>query len=169
MGAKKLTVCPVEKDHSLYDLMHGLVSKHHPHIKDARIVLVWRYGWREDVDGGLKLGTATKASDLNAQLGDYDFAISLNHDVLNSADWQEAQTVALLDHELCHCTYAVDEDGVKRTDETGRTVWRLRKHDIEEFREVIERNGLYKADLVKFAESIADAKPLPLFEDAEAA
>lgn len=40
------------------------------------------------------------------------------------------------------------------TDEYGRSVWRTRKHDIEEFHAVIERHGCYKKDLEKFAEAL---------------
>lgn len=52
----------------------------------------------------------------------YDFIITFD-----VAEWKaltEAQRRALVDHELCHC--AVGDNG-----------WRVRAHDIEEFRAVL--------------------------------
>ena len=163
---KKVNVVPIDETESpgLYKIMRSLIDKHHGHLVGARIVLVWNYGWSEDADGRLVLGKAKKASDLDAALGEYDFAISLNHEAVNAKEWSEAQTKALIDHELCHCDVTKDDAGEVKQDETGRTVYRIRKHDIEEFGEVVARHGLYKSDLVKFAETIREAKKLPLLK-----
>lgn len=37
--------------------------------------------------------------------------------------------------------------------ERGRLLWRLRRHDVEEFRDVVTRHGFYKADLALFAKA----------------
>ncbi len=55
-----------------------------------------------------------------------------------------------------------DKDGA-RYDERGRRVFRTRKHDIEEFRCIVERHGCYKTDLVAFAQAIVDKRKAPLF------
>lgn len=57
---------------------------------------------------------------------------SLNHD----------EKLALLDHELCHLEFVIDEDGAVRRDDQKRPKLRLRLHDIQigAFREVAERH-----------------------------
>jgi hypothetical protein len=136
-----------------YAIMQALIPAHHPHLADAHIALAWRYGWTEDADGRLRLGQAKKASDLDFSLHAYDFVIILNSDAWNAAGFTEAQMRALLDHELCHCQVSLDENGDERRDVTGRPVWRMRKHDIEEFQEIVERHGLWEKDLALFAKA----------------
>lgn len=49
---------------------------------------------------------------------------------------------ALIDHELSHCGQALDEWGAPRFNQrTGRPVFTLRGHDVEEFVGVVERWG----------------------------
>ena len=57
-----------------------------------------------------------------------------------------------------------DKDGFKKRDERDRIVWRTRKHDIEEFFDVVRRHGCYKRDLVAFAEALMKKKIAPLFD-----
>jgi hypothetical protein len=47
-------------------------------------------------------------------------------------------------------------------DERGRNVWRVRKHDIEEFQAIVERHGCYKRDLENFAKSLLKKTETPL-------
>lgn len=113
---------------------------------------------KADRDARLTLGWAKKESDLDREKTKgrggkepHDFTVALNYDA-----WQrfgEAQRAALMDHELMHCQVAVDEDGEERRDALGRVVCRVRGHDIEEFRDVVSRHGLWKEDLEKFARS----------------
>jgi len=76
--------------------------------------------------------------------------------LLNYEWWYDTRTLAsqkeaLVDHELCHFRpvpeEADDPDSPYRRDENGRVLYYLRHHDMEEFREIIDRHGLYKADL----------------------
>ena len=78
-------------------------------------------------------------------------------------DLNEAQRLALLDHECCHAEAVVDDAGKQKVDERDRLVWRYRKHDIEEFRCVVERHGLYKKDLEAFVKAANEARETPLF------
>ena len=59
------------------------------------------------------------------------------------------QQRALVDNELSHC--GNDADGCY-----------LKQHDLEEFRGVVERNGLWKSDIEAFAESIDKQRSLAL-------
>lgn len=141
---------------SMYAMLDGLVAAHHPHLAQARIALAWNYSWGEDADGQITLGRARKVSDLERDLHGYDLIILLNRPAWDSL--QPEQRTALVDHELCHFEVAKDKEGEERVDDRGRAVYRLRKHDIGEFREVVSRNGMWKADIEQFVRSIKEKK-----------
>lgn len=143
----------------VYRLLDELVAAHHPHLASATIAIAWQFGINEDADGHYVLGRARKASDIDYQLHGYDFLITLNSEAWNRADFTGEMRRALLDHELCHCAVTQDASGEDKVDEHGRTVWRIRKHDIEEFHEVVTRHGVWKKDLQAFVErAMADER-----------
>lgn len=148
-----------------YRVLDEAVSKWHPHLKDAKIAIAWRFGWKSDTDGRITLGQAKKGSDLDRELHGYDFVILLNHEVWNQSGFQKHQKLALIDHELCHCEVSKDTNGEPKVDENNRVVYRIRKHDIEEFTEVIARHGSWKADLEMFAQKIIEKNREPLLSD----
>ena len=145
-----------------YKIMEDLVAKHHSHLADAKIAMAWRFGKGPDPDGRLWLGQAKKGSDLDRALHGFDFVILLNHEIWNSAEFAEEHMIALIDHELCHCERAVDADGIPKIDELDRPVYRIRKHDVEEFIDVVNRHGIWKDDIRKLAEAAQEAKDRPL-------
>jgi hypothetical protein len=161
---KKLNISVVEREHEpgLYKMLDGLVRKHHEDLRDAEIVIAWRFGWTADVDGRLVLGQMKKASDLDRKLHGYDFVVLLNFEAWTAADFTDDQKRALLDHELCHGALALDEDGETQHDVEGHKVYRTRKHSIEEFVEVVERHGLWTSELERFAEAAVKKKRHPL-------
>lgn len=135
--------------------------KHHPHLSEARIAMAWALDVKANQDGIMMLGKCKKQTDLDRELRDYDFVIFLNATTWKQFD--ERQRAALVDHELCHAGLAEDKKtGDPLMDERGRRVYRIKKHEIEEFRGVIERHGLYKRDLQLFAKTINEA---PLFPE----
>ena len=68
------------------------------------------------------------------------------------------QKLALIDHELMHCSQATDQMGEPRYNQvTGDPIWALREHDIEEFDSIVTRHGLWKQDLVDSAKVIIEA------------
>lgn len=140
---------------------------HHPHLEEAHIAVAWRKRLKPDADGLLVLGKCVKASDLQRELVDYDFVILLNREVWDDPEFTTDKKEALVDHELCHAAVATDKDGARRRDTRGRTVWRTRKHDIEEFHAIIRRHGCYKHDLERFAEAMMQKRKAPLFDEAE--
>lgn len=151
MSADKHTVA--RRPSAVYDMMDELVKKHHDHLASAKIIIVWRSGWKSDKDGKLVLGKCKKASDYDQALyGDHDFAIFLNED--SWAVFEDDKRAALVDHELSHAGITVTKKGVVK--------WRIKKHDVEEFGAIIERHGIWKDDLRRFAEKmIAAAKEKP--------
>jgi hypothetical protein len=154
---------PRDEEVLLYDLLDELVGAHHDELAEARIALAWRFGWSADPDGRLVLGQCKKASDLDRLLHDHDLIILLNYEVWHGVDFSEEQKRALLDHELCHGALQLDEEHEPVEDTNGRKCYRLRKHTIEEFHEIVQRHGLWKADIASFAAAAMEAKHLPLF------
>lgn len=136
---------------TMYAMLRSIVNRWHEDIRAARIALAWCTSWKSDVDGRLVLGKCRKASDLDRELHEFDFVILLNAEWWQHADVKDHQREALLDHEVSHAAPKLDEDGEQVEDERDRKVWRIRKHDIEEFSGVVERHGLYKRDLEVFA------------------
>jgi hypothetical protein len=152
----------------MYPLLAELVKLYHEDLADARIALVWNTSWRADTDGGLKLGKCKKASDLDHELAPYDVVILLLRSFYEDARISDTQRQALIDHELSHAAVKVDRKGEPVIDERGRTVYRIRKHDLEEFAAIAERYGCWKRDLEEFAQALRRSKQqaLPMEEPA---
>ncbi len=142
----------------MYQLLDELVRKHHEDLRDARIALAWCSSWKADVDGRITLGKCKKASDLDREVAAFDFVI-----LLSKSFWQDTfvtalQRCALLDHELTHAAVAHGKDGDALYDERGRRVYRMRKHDLEEFSAIVARYGCYKRDIEQFADSLTRSR-----------
>jgi hypothetical protein len=137
--------------HPMYVLLEDLVVAYHPELERARIALAWCTSWKPDVDGRVTLGKCKKASDLDRELAAYDFVILLRKSFWLDPRVSDAQRRALLDHELCHAALKYDDAGAPVEDERGRLVYRTRKHDIEEFTDIVTRYGTWTADLERFA------------------
>lgn len=145
-----------------FRILDDLLPKFHFHLVEARIALAWRLAWKPDRDGRLTLGQCRKASDLDRELRDYDFVILLNKEA-----WQRLKTEqrrALVDHELCHAQVQLGDDGEPKKDERGRIVYRVRGHDLEEFRDIVGRHGCYKDDIRAFVEQALRQEQPGLFE-----
>ena len=149
-----------------YVLLAEVRQSYHKDTQEAKIALAWRKDTKADSDGHLVLGRCVKASELQKELVDWDFVILLNHEVWTEEKFDVQKKRALLDHELCHIDTSEGEDGHK-TDSKGRKLWRLRKHDIEEFHSVVAHHGCYKSDLERFAEVLLKAKAPTLFSKEE--
>ena len=143
----------------------------HEHLKKARIAIAWNLSWKPDADERLVLGKCKKGADLERQMHGFDFVILLNKDI-----WQKSLEKfgnklkrALMDHELCHAQVCRDSDGEIKKDDQGRICYRIRKHDLEEFREIIERHGIWKGDIAAFAKSLLAKAREPLLDESSAA
>jgi len=141
-----------------YAVLARLVIDHHPDLIGAKIALVWHKGWKADEEGHVRLAKPKKASDLDREFHDYDLVVLLNRNVWNQVDFSEKQIRALLDHQLAHFAVVYDKEGDRQEDDRGRTMYRIVKHDVEEFTAIIERHGCWKRDLDAFVKS-ALAKP----------
>lgn len=143
-----------ESGEQMYNLLDALVAEHHGDLTGARFALAWNTSWQPDVDGRVTLGKCKKASDLDRELAAYDFVIILREEFWKHPRVSDTQRTALLDHELMHAAVSYDERGETKFDERGRTVYRIRKHDIEEFGDIVQRYGCYKSDIEAFARQL---------------
>jgi len=147
-----------------------LIPEYHPHLIEASIVYLFTTQERK-YRGDVVLGTAQRlgmlpryfSSGTSADLEEgYDFCILLSQD-----QWKfltHDQRRALIDHQLSHC-------GVRRTvnhlTQEVSEHWTLLPHDVEEFRGVIERHGLWRPDLRQFAEEAVKHRQPTLFDNQE--
>jgi hypothetical protein len=149
-----------------HTLLRRLVEAHHHRLALAKIGLAWHLKWRADPDGHVRLGKAVKVSDLHRRFHGYDFLVLLNRHFWQDEAFTDAWRQALLDHELCHCGVRRDKQGDELRDEEGRPVWRVVKHDVEEFQAIADRYGLWKSDLERFAKAALGKKHPSLFDEA---
>ncbi len=150
----------------IYTLLTEIVTSHHDELGAARIALAWCTSWVPDADGHVTIGKCVRATDLHRELAEFDFIILLRRSFWHDDRVTDAQRRALLDHELCHAGVRLDAHGDPAKDDRGRIVYRTRKHDIEEFTDIVKRHGCYKTDLEAFAKAL-QAKGVPEFTPCE--
>lgn len=129
----------------------------HKNLAEARIEYVFR-DEAPRLRGRVVLGRARKIGGLNAFLldptvNDKDFVkpgplfvIEISHDTWGDLNLEQRK--ALVDHELCHCTVDIDDDGNPELS--------MRGHDFEEFAEIIERHGLWSTSDKKIGAAVAE-------------
>lgn len=135
----------------------------HADLQGVRIEYVFRDRAVKS-KGRVTLGKARRVSGLNAFLvaaadgipddeaNEPFFVVEIAADTWGRLD--EAQQVALVDHELCHLL--VDVDGALA----------IRGHDLEEFGCIVSRHGLWKSDVAHFGAEVAEQLALAI-EQAE--
>lgn len=141
------------------------MMKFHLELEYAKIALAWRKKLKRDRDGLLMLGKCIKISQREKSLhvlSRFDFVILLNREIWMDADFTVDKKRALVDHELCHAMPLLDKQLEPVYDVDGHHLYRTRKHDIEEFRCIVERHGCYKKDLEAFAESLLKKRETPI-------
>src|ERR1700756_493258 len=151
---KSVRVELIPPNKSPYKLLKKMRDKYHREVRKAKIALAWRIKIKPDKDGHLLLGKCVRTSDLQRELADWDYVILLNKEVWNDPEFTKKKKYALLDHELCHAAPVYNRKGKQRKNTRGRYIFRMRDHDIEEFRDIVKRHGCYKQDLELFAEAL---------------
>jgi len=144
------------KGQEVLNLMLALINENHEELVNANIIPAWMMGNKEDKDGHLILGKMKKASELEREAHGADGFLLLNHEAWEVFDINQRR--ALVDHELEHLALSFDaETAEPKRDGHDKLVYRLRKHDVEEFQCIIRRHGCWKDDLRKFAEDALKA------------
>lgn len=150
-----------EPGQPMYALLREIVGAYHRELLGARIAIAWHLSWQPDVDGRIKLGMCKRVADLEREVADvtaYDFVVILRRDFWQDPHVSDRARRALLDHELCHATVTLDTNGEPVMDERHRTVYRIRRHDLEEFQEIADRYGCWKKDITEFARALDRAR-----------
>lgn len=139
-----------------YAIAERIIASERADLKEVNIGFAWNTSWRPDADGYLQIGKCTKRKDLDRELDAYDFIILLNRDAWQSMPKEKKERWIF--HELEHAQISLDTSGEPKKDDRGRVVTRIKKHDIEEFRSVVDKYGL-SDDMSKLAQAaIADAQ-----------
>lgn len=144
------TECPNE----ILSIARDLIAEYHPFLSDCTIGFVMRS--EAGTSGGKTvLAHTTKVPDkLKPYLSDeLDILIVIAEDKWLTLG--ENQRKALIDHELCHIT-------------ASAAGWTTRAHDFEEFKEIVDRYGLWNNDLFYARSALAKASEgaqLNLFAD----
>ena len=157
---------PIDGNHEPepYKILREVRAMHHGDTTQARVALAWRLRDKPDKDGHIVLGKCVKCSDLSREFADWDFIIVLNETVWNDIEFDKKKKIALVDHEMMHIAPDYDEEtGEHKQDERGRFLFRVRKHSIEEFTEIVGRHGCYKSDLEQFARTLLRNREPSLF------
>lgn len=124
------------------ELAQEIIWEHHPELNEFAIGFIFRS--EAAMSGGRKkIGEASKVTGKLTPFVDLDGLVWLAGDVWYTLSANQRR--ALIDHELCH--FEVNQE--------GNLV--IRGHDIEEFKCIIERYGLWKADLIDFAPAVIQA------------
>lgn len=116
---------------TLEQLADHLIDRHYPHLQHARIV----YLWNDNTDW-MNSGEARLVPDKFQKAGlQADFIITIKKYTWDAyAEHREP----LLDHELRHCC----------RDMSGN--WRMAKHEVTEFADIVGRHGLWEPALKQF-------------------
>lgn len=116
-----------------------LVNKVHRHLVNVSIgyLFVEKMGGEDHVD----LAKASKTSGPLEYYSKHAFLVRVNWSMWKSM--KPEQKVALIDHELCHFGVRDGDDGEKK--------YVMVHHDVEEFTAIVQRWGLWRADLKKMA------------------
>lgn len=134
-----------------HDVPIGWLMRNDPKHKGNKVELGSVHDVKAMFQGGFKdLGLQL----LHGMLGHLpDFLV-----VLNAPWWAEAtprEREALVFHELAHIKQAIDRYGAPRFDRDGLPVFKVVGHDLEEFKSVVARYGLWSPDVAEFADVVS--------------
>lgn len=151
------------KSNEVHDVARELIEQYHDHLDGESILYIFRSEHAES-EGKPIPGVSVKLTGRNAYLvrreylddaeeaPGYVLLIEVAHDL-----WQKmraGQRVALVDHLLCRFGLDYETQGIA-----------LRAPDVVEYREVIDRHGLWRPEVEQLAATLAQFK---LFPDGEA-
>ena len=124
-----------------YRILQELIDEHRDDLKEAKIEILWRSGWRSDADGFTQMLAVKKAGDVDRALSvKADFAVLLNKE--NFPRLNDRLKTVYMHHALCHMKPMMDSDGEQKQDDKGRKMWRIvKRHDIEQFSEIVKLYG----------------------------
>jgi hypothetical protein len=136
----------IVQPYAIMERLIGEVDQFAP-LKNAKIVIVWKSGWRPTKDEILRHTQIRKLTELEREIwGDqYDLCMLLHRELWQSGRFTDEEREMDIFHELLHPVAEIDDKtGDQKKDDKGRLCWRLRNHPIQRFPEEIDRYGLEK-------------------------
>lgn len=121
------------------EIGHVLVNKVHRHL--VNVSIGYLYVEKMGGDRRVVLAKASKTSGPLAFYSKHEFLVRVNWSLWKPM--KPEHKVALIDHELCHFGRDDNENYV------------MIDHDVEEFTAIVQRWGLWRADLKKMAAVMA--------------
>lgn len=128
---------------AIEETANHLIANFHPDLTAARIRYICRNKAAKR-SGRLVPGNVYKMGGKYEYLVGCDFVIEVALQVWN--DFNPRQRTAVIDHLLSRCTGEEEEDGTMK--------WKLRPPHVQEFPEVVERNGQWNDELIDMGKSI---------------
>lgn len=130
-----------------YEFIDWVTANHLPDLVDVRIGISWHNNMKPDSDGRTELGTCRLVGDPARQQSSLDVNIILNQEWWYHNATSDEMRKALIMHQMMHIGVRKDDNGDVKKDELSRTRLYTRKHNLEEFREVIGVFGMYVDEL----------------------
>jgi hypothetical protein len=130
---------------AIEEIAKVLISKHHLDLATARIRYICKNKASKKA-GFLVPGNVYKMAPKYEYLVGCDFVLEIALEVWN--DFNPRQRQAVVDHLLSRCVGEEDEE------DGGAMKWKLRPPEVQEFPEVVERNGQWNESLIDMGKSI---------------
>jgi hypothetical protein len=136
-----VTYLAVGEDHVLFEHLSAVMTKYHPSLRDAAVVvdLLLAYGPRDkngDIKGpalkdrGCACAAKIRSTNLKDRAkGNGDLEIVLDGDRLDT--WSDETIQSILSHELTHKELKTDKEGNLKRDDLERPLFSTRNHDRE--------------------------------------
>lgn len=141
----KYRICDEQE---VFDIASVLVEKYHNTrcmLKISNVGFLWKIdGWNDDT-----LAKCCLVNDAFRLFFKDPIEFIIMIDLLKWNTFNYNKKTAIIDHELCHCALVENE-------KTGILSPRLAKHTIEEFHEVVLRNGMWSNNLLQLERIYGD-------------
>jgi hypothetical protein len=142
----------------IHALVSELVDAHHEGLRDARIAIAWALAWKPDQDGYIVCAKISRPSDLDRELAPYDLVLQINREWY----YRPSTTVFLrrvkLDTALVSVTCRYGGDGAPVHDERLRPLYRGVRPDVQEYKVILERYGIYSSEIERLEMAMQRAK-----------
>lgn len=149
----------------------ALANMDHEHLADASLGVLWTNAINvtkqrmvlATAEIPQTMGSAWKRARAEQQVHDWfgaeiDFLLTFY--APDMAELDNRSFCAVVEHELYHCAQAKDAYGAPRFDQkSGRPIYAIRGHDVEEFTGVVRRYGATSPDVRALVQA-ANAVPL---------
>lgn len=163
-----LFVVPEGPDHPAIIAERVLQMPEHAHLVEGEAHIEWLYRAAPKIQAGRQILGTCHMPTVTGSLREFfvwmcarmfgslpDFLI-----ILDQGWWEECtarEREILVFHELSHAVQALDKYGEPRFDkETGRMIFAIKGHDVEEFTSVVARYGAWNDDIRSFIAAARD-------------